>query len=116
MPMVTFFKSLNVSRLIKISRKSKLKFNMLMCYCIGKAASGIKEFYLLPVGGKLLQYDSIAVNDCCKQRWQKSVRVIYLSLMIYHSLIKEYQVQQKQVSESYVNHDLTQSMVIGTLH
>ena len=62
MPMVTFFKSLNVSRLIKISRKSKLKFNMLMCYCIGKAASGIKEFYLLPVGGKLLQYDSIAVN------------------------------------------------------
>lgn len=54
MPMVTFFKTLNVSRLVKISRKTGLKFNMLMCYCIGRAASGIKEFYLLPVGGKLM--------------------------------------------------------------
>ena len=44
MPMVTFFKTLNVSNLIKISRKRKLKFNMLMCYCIGMAASKIKEF------------------------------------------------------------------------
>ena len=32
MPMVTFFKTLNVSRLIKISRKTGMKFNMLMCY------------------------------------------------------------------------------------
>ncbi|HRN17405.1 MAG TPA: chloramphenicol acetyltransferase, partial [Xylanibacter oryzae] len=62
MPMVTFFKTLNVSRLVKISRRKKMKFNMLMCYCIGKAASGIKEFYLLPVGKKLIQYDRIAVN------------------------------------------------------
>lgn len=62
MPMVTFFKTLNVSRLVKISRRSGMKFNILMCYCIGKAASGVKEFYLLPVGDKLMQYDSIAVN------------------------------------------------------
>ena len=41
MPMVTLFKALNVSRLVKISRKTGLKFNMLMCYCIGKAASQI---------------------------------------------------------------------------
>ncbi|MBR6812908.1 MAG: chloramphenicol acetyltransferase, partial [Tidjanibacter sp.] len=46
-PMVTFFKTLDVSRLLKISRKSWLKFNMLMCYCIGRAASHVKEFYLL---------------------------------------------------------------------
>ena len=50
MPMVTFFKTLDVSNLVKISRKKRLKFNMLMCYCIGRAASKIKEFYLLPVG------------------------------------------------------------------
>ncbi|MBQ2393305.1 MAG: chloramphenicol acetyltransferase, partial [Alistipes sp.] len=62
MPMVTLFKRLNVSRLVKISRKKGLKFNMLMCYCIGKAATTLKEFYLLPVGEKLMQYDSIAVN------------------------------------------------------
>ena len=52
MPMVTLFKTLNVSRLVKISRKRGVKFNMLMCYCIGKAASKVKEFYMLPVGDK----------------------------------------------------------------
>ena len=62
MPMVTFFKTLDVSNLVKISRKKRLKFNMLMCYCIGMAASKIKEFYMLPVNGKLMQFDTIAVN------------------------------------------------------
>ena len=114
MPMVTFFKSLNVSRLIKISRKSKLKFNMLMCYCIGKAASGIKEFYLLPVGGKLLQYDSIAVNTIVPN---KDGEVSSCDIPFSDDLSqfnKEYLQLTKQVSESCVNHDLTQSMVIGT--
>ena len=114
MPMVTFFKSLNVSRLIKISRKSKLKFNMLMCYCIGKAASGIKEFYLLPVGGKLLQYDSIAVNTIVAN---KDGEISSCDIPFSDDLSqfnKEYLQLTKQVSESCVNHDLTQSMVIGT--
>lgn len=62
MPMVTFFKTLDVSNLVKISGKKRLKFNMLMCYCIGRAASSVKEFYMLPVGDKLMQYDTIAVN------------------------------------------------------
>ena len=62
MPMVTFFKTLNVSRLVRLSRSNGLKFNMLMGYCVGKAASSINEFYMLPVGDKLMQYDSIAVN------------------------------------------------------
>lgn len=35
---------------------------MLMCYCIGRAASRIKEFYLLPIGYKLMQYETIADN------------------------------------------------------
>lgn len=42
MPMVTFFRTLDVTRLVRISRKTGMKFNMLMCYCIGKAARGIK--------------------------------------------------------------------------
>ena len=62
MPMVTLFKTLDVTRLRRISRRRRLKFNMLMCWCIGKAASQIKEFYMLPVGEKLIQYDSLAVN------------------------------------------------------
>lgn len=61
-PMVTFFKTLDVTPLVRFSRKRGLKFNMLLCWCIGKAASEIKEFYTLPVGRELLHYDSIAVN------------------------------------------------------
>ena len=62
MPMVTFFKTLDVSRLVRIGKRKGLKFNMLMCWCIGRAASRIKEFHMLPVGDRLIRYDSIAVN------------------------------------------------------
>lgn len=62
MPMVTIFKTLDVTRLLRISRKHGLKSNMLLCWCIGRAAASMEEFYLLPVGDKLIQYDKIAVN------------------------------------------------------
>ena len=51
-PMVTFFKTLDVRNLIRVSKKRQLKFNMLLNYCIEKAAMSVKEFYLLPVGDK----------------------------------------------------------------
>ena len=62
MPMVTLVKTLNVSRLVKASRKSGVKFTTLMCWCIGKAAGRIDEFYTLPEGGKLFRYDSLVIN------------------------------------------------------
>ena len=62
MPMVTLTKTFNVTRLVKISRRSGMKFNMLICYCIGKAASMMDEFYLLPENGLLFKYDHLAIN------------------------------------------------------
>lgn len=62
MPMVTLIRTIDVTRLIRISRRKRQKFNMLMCWCIGRAASQVKEFYMQPVGGRLMQYDGIAVN------------------------------------------------------
>ena len=61
-PMVTFFKTLDVTDLLTFSKQKKLKFNMFLCYCITKAAVSIEEFYTLPVGEKLMQYDTIAVS------------------------------------------------------
>ena len=58
MPMVTFFKTLDVTRLTRLSRRSGMKFNMLMCWCIGKAASGIREARLPAASGN---------STCC--RW-----------------------------------------------
>ena len=62
MPMVTLMKTYDVSRIVKVSRKTGMKFTMLMCWCIGRAAKDIQEFYLLPVDGKLYRFDSLAVN------------------------------------------------------
>ncbi len=42
-PMVTFFKTLDVSKILKVSRRKGLRFNMLLCWCVGMAASQIKE-------------------------------------------------------------------------
>lgn len=114
MPMVTLFKTLNVTRLVKISRKSGLKFNMLMCYCIGKAASATKEFYLLPVDGKLFQYERIAVNTIVANSAGEvsSCDIPYTeNLQQFNQL---YLQLTRQVAKTCINHDLTDSMVIGT--
>ncbi len=62
MPMVTLVKTMNVSRLLKLSKKTGVKFNTLMCWCIGRAAMETEELFLLPENGKLFRYDSIAIN------------------------------------------------------
>lgn len=68
MPMVTLVKTMNVSRLARLSRKSGVKFNTLMCWCIGKAATETEELYLLPEDGKLFRYDQIAINVVVRNR------------------------------------------------
>ena len=114
-PMVTFFKTLNVSRLMRISRRKGLKFNMLMCYCIGRAASAVKEFYMLPVNGKLMQFDTIAVNTIVAN---SAGEVSSCDLPFSKDLAqfnRDYLRLTKQVAESCTDHDLSeQSMVIGT--
>ena len=62
MPMVTLVKTMDVGHLLRFSRKTGMKFNMLLCWCIGKAASMVDEFYLLPEKGKLYRYDRLAIN------------------------------------------------------
>ena len=62
MPMVTLVKTLDVSRLVKVSKRSGVKFNALMCWCIGKAACQVDEFYTLPEKGSLYRFDKLAIN------------------------------------------------------
>ena len=68
MPMVTLVKTMNVSKLMKLSKKTGVKFNTLMCWCIGKAATETEELYLLPEDGKLFRYDKIAINVVVRNR------------------------------------------------
>ena len=61
-PMVTLVKTMNVSRLRKVSSKTGVRFTVLLCWCIGKAASRVEEFFLLPKDGKLFRYDQLGIN------------------------------------------------------
>ena len=113
-PMVTFFKTVDVTNLIKVSRKRHLKFNMLMDYCIGRAAVKIKEFYILPVSDKLIQYDAIAVNTIVKN---KDGEVSSCDLSYNADLNRfneEYLKYTAQVAATCQDRDLSEnSMVIG---
>ncbi|HOW23791.1 MAG TPA: CatA-like O-acetyltransferase, family 2 [Sedimentibacter sp.] len=114
-PMETFFKTLDVTNLIRISKRKGMKFNMLLDYCIGRAAVSEKEFYILPVGDKLMQYDTIAVNTIVKNKDGEvsSCDILYVEDLDTYS--KEYLKYTSQVAESCQDRDLsTDSMVIGT--
>jgi chloramphenicol O-acetyltransferase type A len=62
MPMVTMTKTFDITHLRRLSKRKGVKFNMLMCYAVVKAASSFKEFYMLPVGDKLMAFDNLAIN------------------------------------------------------
>ena len=114
-PMLTFFRTIDVTRLVRISKRTELKFNMLMCWCVGKAASGIKEFYMLPVGKKLMQYDNLAVCTIVANREGEASSCDVPFSDNLQQFNTDYLRLTKQVAESCQNHDLTDSMVIGDL-
>ena len=62
MPMVTMTKTFDITRLRRIAKRKGVKLNMLMCYAVVKAASEFKEFYMLPVGDKFMEFDNLAIN------------------------------------------------------
>ena len=66
MPMVTLTKLFDVSRAVKAGRRSGIKFNALLCWCIAKAASSMEVFYTLPEQGKLYRFDRVAINVIVK--------------------------------------------------
>lgn len=114
-PMVTFFKTLDVTNLIRVSRRRGLKFNMLLDFCIGKAAAGVKEFYILPVGDQLIAYDSIAVNTIVKNRTGEVSSCDILFTEDLDRFNREYLEHTARVAQTCVDRDLSEnSMVIGT--
>ena len=114
-PMVTFFKTLDVTNLLTVSRKKELKLNMLLCYCITKAAVSIEEFYTLPVGEKLMQYDTIAVSTIVNNKCGgiNFCDIPYAEDL--ESFNQNYLENTSWVYEHCENSDLSgDSMVIGT--
>ena len=114
-PMLTFVKRMNVTRLVKISKKKHLKFNMLLDYCIGKAAINQKEFYLLPVGDKLMQFDNIAICTIVKNHTGEVSSCDIAFNGNFDNYSQDYLKYTTEAAESCIDRDLSEEyMVIGT--
>ena len=115
MPMVTLVKTLDVTRPARLSRRGDLKFNLLLCWCIGKAASRVEEFYTLPVGEKLIRYENLAVNTVASLR---DGGIAACDVPFSESLDqfrRDYLALTAQVRETGAPYDLNGDyMVIGT--
>ena len=114
MPIVTLTKTFDVSNLLKASRKTGVKFNALLCWCIGKAATQVEEFYLLPEQGKLYRFDNIAVNvivNNCKGGIN-SCDIPYTEDLA--KFVNSYDTLTKQTIEKCESTFLDDYMIVGT--
>ena len=114
MPMVTLTKTFDVTRLPKVSRSRDMKFNMLLCWCIGKVASRMDEFYLLPEQGKLYKYDRLAINVIVnnKEGGINSCDILYTDDL--EQFGQDYTNLTQAASTSCQSSFVDDAMVIGT--
>lgn len=115
MPMVTLVSTLDVTAAVNRARVSGLKFNMLMCWCVGRAATRVKEFFLLPVGGRLMLYDRLAVCAIVKNSEGEVSSCDIPFSDDLDAFSSDYEILTMEVARSCRDHDLSEThMVIGT--
>ena len=114
MPMVTLTKTFDVTRLHKVGRRRGVKFNMLLCWCIGKVASRMDEFYLLPEQRKLYKCDRLAINVIVnnKEGGINSCDILYTDDLELFG--KNYTNLTQAASTSCKSTFVDDAMVIGT--
>ena len=114
MPMVTLIKTFDVSRLYRVSKRKGMKFNMLLCWCIGRAASQIEEFYLLPENGKLYKSDRLAVNVIVnnKSGGISNCDVLYSDQL--QQFVNDYEALTQQTIASCRSINDNEAMIVGT--
>ena len=114
MPMVTLTKTFDVTRLRKVSGCRGMKFNMLLCWCIGKTASWMEKFYLLPESGKLYKYDRLAINVIVnnKEGGINSCDILYTDDI--EQFGQDYMALTQAASTSCQSSFVDDAMVIGT--
>ena len=114
MPMVTLTKTFDVGRVLGMSKKLGVGFNALLCWCIGRAASKMELFYLLPEQGKLFKYDSLAINVIVKnlKGGINSCDIPFVDDV--NQFVEEYKILTSKVSEECKSSFLEDYMIIGT--
>lgn len=113
MPMVTIFRTIDVTNIVNVSRK-RYKFNMLLCYCAGCAAIRIHEFRLLPVGMKLMAYDEIGISVVVANK-NDSISLCDLPFSCnLDEFNQNYLSLTNEVKTTCENHEIKDRMMIGT--
>lgn len=86
-----------------------------MCYAIGRAASDFGEFYLLPVGDKLMQFDHLAINTIVMSRTGNIVTCDIPFSADIHTFAADYLRLTEQAAATDEEFNLGDDyMVIGT--
>ena len=114
MPMVTVVKTFDVTRIYRASKRKGLKFNMLLCWCICRAASSVEEFYTLPEGGKLYRYDQIAMNTIV---YDKNGQIRFCDILYsndFQKFINDYNSITKEAAQSCKNILSEGAAIIGS--
>ena len=114
MPMVTLVKTLDITRLVRYSRRQHTSLNMLLCWCIGKAANGFAEFFVIPEQGKLYRYDALAISVIVQnvKGGINSCDIAFSENL--HQFAADYHRQTQQASTGCEDVSLENHMVIGT--
>lgn len=113
MPMVSIFKTLDITNLM-VRKAAGYKLNMLMCYCIARAACETPEFRLLPVGKKMIAYDQIGVNVIVANQNGEinSCDIPYAEKL--DDFNRFYLELTEKVRRTCENFEMNNSMIIGT--
>lgn len=113
MPMVTIFRTLDVTSLVRLSRRGH-KLNMLLCWCAAAAAQEVEEFRLLPVGKALVEYDFVAVNALIED---KNGTLVSCDLPFFPDLAafeRTYLTITDRARETGKGSELPEAMILGT--
>lgn len=113
MPMVTFLQTMDITGLVRLSRRGH-KLNMLLCWCAVSAAQRVPEFRLLPVGKTLMEYDRIGVNVIVANRegGLSSCDIpFHADLAAFE---QDYLALTKRVYETCEDYELKDAMILGT--
>lgn len=113
MPMVTLFKELDVTRLVRKSKQG-YKYNMLMAYCIGQAAKRMPEMLLQMCDKTMLKYEKFAIDIIVSN---KKGMLNYVDIPIVDDLDtfnQSYLQRTKQAAENCENLYVTDASIICT--
>lgn len=113
MPMVTLFKTLDVTALVRLSKKGH-KLNMLLCWCAAAAAQRVEEFRLLPVGRAMMEYDSVAVNVLVEDKRGELVSCDLPFGPDWREFERTYLELTRRAWEQGEAHELPEAMILGT--